>query len=187
MSDNGDQSARSARPKIFISYCRRDAEAADSLAKLCSKLGAETWLGRSEIRPGVSWREQLSKAISRSNILLILLSSHGKADIAWQSRDWSEICEHKWAHPDVRIIPILLDRSEIPKFLSGFVALDGSSNTKLARCVEHIKEYPEVREFPEQRSLSAEQRTEVESRFRELLAAIADISQGPTIARLSEK
>jgi len=182
MSDDNDQKSTSSDFRIFISYSHSDAEAAeaaDSLANLCSRTGAETWLDRYKLRTSENWSEQIEKAISRSNIFLVLLSSAGQADSSRQSREWSAICERKWIRPDIRVIPILLNESVVPTFLSGLQALDGSSKMKLARCVEHIADYPAVRAVPEQNTLSDEQRAEVERRFQELLDAVSEAPAKP--------
>lgn len=174
MSDDNDQKSVSPKQHIFISYSRRDADAADSLAKLCSQTGAETWLDLSELRPSENWRQKLDEAIGRSNVFLVLVSSAAQSASPSQSREWSAICERKWTRPDIRVIPILLDESEIPTFLSGLEALDGSDKAKLAQCVEHIADYPAVRAVPELHTLSDEQRVEVAERFRELFAALSE-------------
>jgi len=167
-------------PYIFISHSRHDADVADSLARLCSRIGAKTWVDRSEPWPSNNWREKLDEAIGRSNVFLVLVSSAKQSESPWQSIEWSAICERKWTRPDIRIIPIRLDESEIPAFLQGSKALDGSNKAKLARCVEHISDYPTVRADPELGALSDEQRAEVTKRFLELLDALAKPSSEPS-------
>ena len=174
MSDENDQKSASPKRRIFISYNRRDADAAQSLAKYCTKTGAETWLDRWEIRPGDNWQERIDEAIRHANIIIVLVSNAAQSGRPWQSREWSAICESKWIRPDIRIIPIRLDESELPAFLSGLEALDGSNKAKLARCVDYIADYPPVHSVPGQHSWSDEQRKEVEKRFRELFEAISE-------------
>lgn len=174
MSDRNEDKSASTKPRIFISHSRRDANAAQSLAKLCTETGAEIWLDRWEIHQGENWRERLDEAIRRANIFLVLVSSAAQSDRPWQSREWTAICERKWIRPDIRIIPIRLDESEVPAFLSGLEALDGTNNAKLARCVDHIADYPAVRSVPGLHSPSDEQRKELEKRFRELLEALLE-------------
>lgn len=182
MSDENDQKSTSAKPRIFISYSNRDADAAQSLAKLCTDTGAETWLDRWEIKPGENWREKLDDALRHANIFLVLVSRAVQSDRPWQSREWSAICEHKWIRPDVRIIPIRLDECALPAFLSGLEALDGSNNAKLARCVAHIADYPSVRSAPGMNSVSDEQRKDLENRFREVLEALLETPSPPVAA-----
>jgi hypothetical protein len=169
-----------ARPqlRVFISYSRQDADAADWLAKSCTRLGAEIWLDHWSIRPGDNWREKTDEAIDRSNVFLILVSDSKKSDSPWQSSEWSYICENAWARPEVRVIPILVSGSETPAFLKGLEALDGSNKSKLSRCVEYIWDYPSVRAIPE--TLTEEQRSEVEKRFRDLLDALAETTSQPS-------
>ncbi|PYP83204.1 MAG: hypothetical protein DMF61_24070 [Blastocatellia bacterium AA13] len=187
MPDENDQKSPSRNSHIFISYSRRDADAAQSLAKFCTDTGAETWLDRREVRPGENWRERLDEAIRHANIVLVLVSSAAQSDRPWQSREWSAICERKWIRPDVRIIPIRLDESEIPAFLSGLEALDGSNKAKLARCVDYITDYPAVRSVPGLASLRDEERKEVEKRFRELFQALSDALATPVDAPPEER
>lgn len=172
MSDENDQKPGPSKQRIFISYSSRDADAAHSLARLCLRTGAETWADR-DLRSGVDWCEKIDEAIGRSNVFLVLVSNAKQLDSPWQSREWSAICERKWTRPDIQVIPILLDDVETPAFLRGLEALDGSNKTKLARCVDHIADYPSVRAVTKSRSLSDEQRAEVQKRFRELLEALS--------------
>ena len=134
MSNDDDRSRGSPKPRIFISYSRRDADAAQSLATLCAMTGAETWLDRWKLRPGDQWAERLDEAIHRSNIILVLVSRAEKSDSSLRSRELSAICERKWAQGDVRVIPIRLDQCELPAFLSDLPALDGTTSAKLASC-----------------------------------------------------
>ncbi len=67
-----------AKPKIFISYSHKDTSYKDLILKHLSVLSAKNevsvWSDR-EIQPGHDWYEEITKAISGSNVALLLISA----------------------------------------------------------------------------------------------------------------
>lgn len=171
MQDKDEQST-STKHRIFISYSRRDTDAAQSLARFCKEKGAEPWSGW-ELSTGENWQEKLEDALQQVNIVVVLVSNEAQYDTSWQSRELMSICEQKWNKPDLLIVPIRLDEAKVPAFLSGLKALDGSNKTKLAECVEDIAHYRAMPSDRGVRFFNEEQRKEVENRFRELSEALS--------------
>ena len=66
------------KPKIFISYSHKDSSYKDLILKHLSVLSAKNevslWSDR-KIQPGHDWYEEITKAISDSNIALLLISA----------------------------------------------------------------------------------------------------------------
>ncbi|MEM9154858.1 MAG: toll/interleukin-1 receptor domain-containing protein [Cyanobacteria bacterium P01_F01_bin.33] len=171
MPDETDRKLAPRDKMIFISYTRHDADAADSLEKVCRQIGAETFVDR-QIQPGESLTEKIDQAINRSNVLIVLVSKESLSDSPLHSIEWSAICERKWKVPEVRIFPICLDKSEPPVFLSDLEILDGSDNEKLASCANYIIEFKTFENTIKPQPASDEQHKETEKRFQELSDAI---------------
>jgi hypothetical protein len=63
---------------IFISYARKDAEAANRMVGTLANAGYEAWIDR-EIPGGELWKKRIVEAIDKSHAFLILLSPNSVA------------------------------------------------------------------------------------------------------------
>jgi hypothetical protein len=67
--------AVSTRPRIFISYARKDARPrAECLAAALEESGFDVWMDRQRILGGASWSRTIEQAIDSSGAMLALLS-----------------------------------------------------------------------------------------------------------------
>lgn len=64
-------------PRVFISYSRRDEESARQLHMDLTKAGLEAWFDRENLLPGERWKAAIRRAITESDYVVVLLSSHG--------------------------------------------------------------------------------------------------------------
>ena len=60
--------------KIFLSYDDRDRECANDLASRLSDAGYEVWYSADRILPGDNWALEMSKALEKSDAMLVVLS-----------------------------------------------------------------------------------------------------------------
>src|SRR6516165_4326441 len=65
---------------IFISYARKDAQAANRLVGTLAKAGYEAWIDR-EIPGGELWKKRIVDAIEQAKGFLILLSPNSLAGL----------------------------------------------------------------------------------------------------------
>lgn len=63
---------------IFISYARKDAEAANRLVGTLANAGYQAWIDR-EITGGDLWKRRIVEAIDGADAFLVLLSPHSVA------------------------------------------------------------------------------------------------------------
>jgi uncharacterized membrane protein len=61
-------------PLAFISYSRNDSEFALRLAQDLKTAGAAVWLDQLDIQPGVPWDNAIETALSKSPVMLLVLS-----------------------------------------------------------------------------------------------------------------
>ncbi len=59
--------------KVFISYAHKDIEAAKELADKLKERGVQPWLDEDNIKPGVSWAEQIKAAVVDSGTVVVIL------------------------------------------------------------------------------------------------------------------
>jgi serine/threonine protein kinase len=62
------------QPQVFVSYARKDAAAASAIADVLEAAGASVWFDR--FLPGQDFYEQISHAIARSQVVLVMCSPH---------------------------------------------------------------------------------------------------------------
>jgi len=62
--------------KVFISYSHKDKEKVSLLASFLAREGLQTWLDVKELAGGQTIIEEISKAISESDIYIVCLSSN---------------------------------------------------------------------------------------------------------------
>jgi len=60
------------KPRVFISYARRDADWARSFAQALKQRGVSVWFDEFDVRPGESWRDALEWALRNSDVLVAL-------------------------------------------------------------------------------------------------------------------
>ena len=133
--------AGGGRYDAFLSYSRKDREAADGLAAALEERGKDVWLDVEDILAGADWRARIQRGIEACTAFVFLLSPDSLA---------SEHCRQEVelaAGLNKLIIPVLLrevDERAIPPVLADreWVFLrerDASSGQGLERLVEALE------------------------------------------------
>ena len=63
------------KPKVFISYSRRDVDWARSFAQALKQRGVIVWFDEFDVQPGESLRDALESALRNSDVLVALLDA----------------------------------------------------------------------------------------------------------------
>lgn len=137
-------SEQSPHPKVFLSYASEDRDTAVRIAEGLGKRGVETWFDAVPL--GQSFSKRVTEAISASDYLVLLLSSHALAsDWVKYELDAALVAKELTAR-DITILPVLIADTEIPTFLQGIVYLDCRNNIEqgIQRLVEQISAAPEI-------------------------------------------
>jgi hypothetical protein len=92
---------------IFVSYARKDAQAANRLVGTLAKAGYEAWIDR-EIPGGELWKKRIVEAIEQSKAFLILLSPNSVA--SHDVRKELDIAENR----KKLILPLVISPMKIP-------------------------------------------------------------------------
>lgn len=146
---------------IFISYSRRDRDAADFLAGELRKRGGEVFVDYQKLTAGENFIGRIGQEIERHDFFILLISPNSVAS-KWVQRETS------WAlHLNKTIIPVLLEPAKMTYFffLIGIEHVDfrnwridsGEGVRKLSKCTglpevavetarEEIKMEPPVKE-----------------------------------------
>lgn len=63
---------------IFISYVRGDQREAEALAHSLSVLGVDAWLNSNSLVGGVTWSEEIERAIAEADLFVVLISENSR-------------------------------------------------------------------------------------------------------------
>ena len=72
------------KPKVFISYSRKDRQFVEYLAERLNNHGVETWIDIQQIAPGEMWQNELKRGVENSDLFLVVLSENYISS-AWTS------------------------------------------------------------------------------------------------------
>jgi hypothetical protein len=121
---------------IFLSHNHNDKSFVRELAKYLQQYGIEVWVDEAEIKVGDSLTDKVGKAITENAFFGVVISKHS-AKSAWVERELQIALQREFREKRVVVLPILLDDSELPVFLSDKLYADFSAPEKYYSCGGH--------------------------------------------------
>jgi len=107
---------------VFISHAKEDYKEAEKLYDFLTKKGFSPWLDKKKLKVGSNWDYEIKKALKESTFVILLLSSTSVKKRGYIQKEYKyavEYSENKLVD-DIYIIPILLDKCEVPEQLNKF-------------------------------------------------------------------
>lgn len=107
---------------VFISHAKEDIKFAEELYEYLSEHGYSPWLDKKKLRAGSNWDYEIKKALKESTFVILLLSSTSVKKRGYVQREFKYALEYSETKliDDIYIIPILLDKCQVPEQLSKF-------------------------------------------------------------------
>jgi hypothetical protein len=105
---------------VFLSHGTPDKPWVETLAAELAALGLKAFLDRTEIGPGESFPEVLSRGLAASRFLVLVLSP--RSDRPWVRQEWAAFLAHHG--PQGRLLPVLLEPTEVPPLLAAIQQID---------------------------------------------------------------
>ncbi len=101
---------------VFLSYAREDREAAETLYEWLKSEGFRPWMDVAEILPGHDWNREISKAVRRSDVILVCLTPTSTTKESYFQRELKKILEASLDKPlgTIFLIPIVVVDCEVP-------------------------------------------------------------------------
>lgn len=109
--------------KIFISHSSQDQECVDLIKMALEQAGHDIWYDSCQLKAGDNVLKKISEEIKSAEAIIVVLSK--------------ESLKSKWAQKEIvmmtfgevstggrRIIPVLIDNSTLPSYLSGYMYID---------------------------------------------------------------
>jgi hypothetical protein len=102
--------------RIFISYRRRDGDAAGRLfTALSVTFGAEqVFFDVADVSPGADWRESIVSAVASASVVVALIGPEWLVDIGTSVKDVVDIELAEAFRLQKRVIPVLIDGAQMP-------------------------------------------------------------------------
>lgn len=107
---------------VFISHAKEDTAFAEQLYDYLSEKGFSPWLDKKKLKVGANWDYEIKKALKESTFVILLLSSISVKKRGYIQKEFKYALEYSESKliDDIYIIPILLDKCEVPDQLSKF-------------------------------------------------------------------
>ncbi|MBT7698203.1 MAG: toll/interleukin-1 receptor domain-containing protein, partial [Desulfobacterales bacterium] len=102
------------KPKIFISYSRKDSEIAERVYKDLKNEGFAPWLDTESLLPGQNWKMMISKEMKESSFFLALLSSDSLGKRGYVNKELKFALDILDEFPldEIYLIPVYIDHCE---------------------------------------------------------------------------
>jgi hypothetical protein len=108
---------------VFVSHASQDSRIASRVAMGLKAFDYDTWYDDWELLPGDSMIERIEAAISKSDVLLVLLS-RSSVDSKWVRRELSAGLVRQLSGKGVMVIPVVVGDCEIPDLLANTKYVD---------------------------------------------------------------
>jgi TIR domain len=108
---------------VFVSHASQDNRIASRVAMGLKAFDYDTWYDDWELLPGDSMIERIEAAISKTDVLLVLLS-RSSVDSKWVRRELAAGLAMQLAGKGVMVIPVVVGDCEIPDMLANTKYVD---------------------------------------------------------------
>ncbi len=112
---------------VFISYSHADKDFVDLLATHLIKAKAHVWVDRWELHVGDSLISKIQQAIQKASALIVVLSN-ASVNSEWCKKELNVGLVRELEEKRVIVLPLLLEKCEIPLFLREKMCADFRNN-----------------------------------------------------------
>jgi hypothetical protein len=119
-----------AKGQVFLSYASADRTFAEMVKQRLRLHRAPIWMDDCELAPGDSLRSRIDDALSATDYVVVLLSSHSVSS-NWVRYELNGSLLRDMANRAVTLLPVLIDNCEIPSHLSSIQYLDLRTDPEL--------------------------------------------------------
>lgn len=119
---SGSRRACSAM-KIFISHSSADKGRVKELLRILDNYILDYWIDEYDIGPGEGIVEKISDGLFQCDTMFLFISKSSLAS-RWVTREWNSILYNEINNGSKRIIPLRLDKSNIPIIISDKAYVD---------------------------------------------------------------
>jgi len=139
--------------KVFLSYSHQDLKYADRISKHLKIAGHEVWQDKLNLKVGDNLIEKVSKGIKKAQAIIVIVSENSSKS-KWVMHEISALALGDLSSNNRRVIPVLVDSSTVPNYLSKFLYVDLTKGLdagiySLINALNETEEAPQRRESSE--------------------------------------
>ncbi len=128
--------------KVFLSHSSNDKDFVRKLAASLAGYGVNSWIDEAEIRYGESLITRISESIEKIDLVLAVISKNS-IDSSWVRKELEWALTREIKSRRIVVIPVLIDRVDIPFFLIDKLYADftepGKYDANVKRLAESIQ------------------------------------------------
>lgn len=109
--------------RVFLSYSHQDQKYADLLSKHLSDAGHDVWQDKLNLKAGDNLIEKVNRGIKEAQTLIVIVSENSLRS-KWVMHEVSALVLGDLSSEKRRIIPIIVDSSPVPSYLSKYLYID---------------------------------------------------------------
>ncbi len=109
--------------RIFLSYSHQDQKYADLLTKYLSEAGHEVWQDKLNLKAGDNLIEKVNLGIKKAQVIIVIVSKNSLQS-KWVMHEVSALALGDLSSENRRVIPVLIDSSSVPSYLSKYLYVD---------------------------------------------------------------
>lgn len=144
--------------RVFISHSHQDKPTVELIVNRLKQAGHEVWVDHLKLKPGDNISRKIQDGIASADAFLVVVSANSLTS-KWVLQEFSSLALSELSKREPKIIPILLDDSAVPSYLSNYLYIDLSRDIAvgldaLVRSLEIVqrKEAKTPRRSTEQRT-----------------------------------
>ncbi|SRR6266446_3753668 len=118
MANSNKKASGSERPRVFFSYAREDADFVNLIAKFLAPLPFPVFVDTESIVPGEKWEDRIVDELDRATHVYVFWSKHAAAS------KWVAVEAKRAVNDGKVVIPVLIDQTKMPKYLSAYMGID---------------------------------------------------------------
>jgi hypothetical protein len=126
--------------RVFISYSHQDKVVVEKIISRLKIEGHDIWVDSIKLRPGDNFSRKIEEGLEQADALIVVIS-YNSFRSKWVQAEFSAIALQQISKRERRIIPVKIDRSEVPGYLADRIYLDLSENFEagLERLIELLR------------------------------------------------
>lgn len=107
----------SDKPQVFLSYAHEDRQIVLSFYRRLLIAGFQPWIDIKNLYPGQIWTEEIKRALSNSDFVLIFLTKNSISKEGYVNKEIKSALEIAKEKPvgSVTLIPVKVDDVQVPK------------------------------------------------------------------------
>lgn len=125
---------------VFISHAKEDMQFAEQVYDYLLEKGYSPWLDKRKIKIGANWDYEIKKALKDSTFVILLLSSISIKKRGYIQKEFKYALEYSESKlvDDIYILPILIDKCDIPEHLNKFHWIERSDENLIDKILNSL-------------------------------------------------